>query len=235
MINTSITGRDSSMSSNSSRLSKLERYNKVGMKEYIDTNNPEVIFLDPPQTLSPLAYNCGCGIIEKVKECILRGDLIDLRSNGGNTPLMFAVYIIIIIYLQSCNGHIDIVRFLVNCGANTNVFLYCIIVFLQYKNKSGQTATDLADIYENTQIVNYLNGSRNVEDMLSSEDDMQYNRRKIDTPVRPKTTPSPRQGMRSRRVKEQYCSMTPSRRWQESRLSDRGQSFNQYKQEVHFQ
>lgn len=99
MINTSITGRDSSMSSNSSRLSKLERYNKVGMKEYIDTNNPEVIFLDPPQTLSPLAYNCGCGIIEKVKECILRGDLIDLRSNGGNTPLMFAVYIIIIIYL----------------------------------------------------------------------------------------------------------------------------------------
>lgn len=77
-------------------------------------DNP--IFLETKMTR--LQYSCSIGDLFSVKNLILEGDVIDYRSELGHTALMCA----------SVNGHIEIVRFLVNSGCNQRVY-YLFISF----------------------------------------------------------------------------------------------------------
>lgn len=72
----------------------------------------ETIFLETKMTR--LQYASSVGDLFEVKNLILEGDIIDYRSELGHTALMCA----------SVNGHIEIVRFLVNSGCNQRVFIF---------------------------------------------------------------------------------------------------------------
>lgn len=73
-----------------------------------------------------------------------------------------------------------------------------LLLLLQYKNRRGETAIELAKKYERENIVRYLSGSRNIEDMLDPSEGFispinAYSR----TPVKPRTISTQPVGGRS--------------------------------------
>lgn len=58
---------------------------------------------------------CTVGNINLIRNMVLNNADINIKSErGGNTPLMYA----------TGNGYRDIVRFLMHCGANPNVYIF---------------------------------------------------------------------------------------------------------------
>lgn len=85
---------------------------------------------------TPLEYVAGQGDIEWVKKLISMGAWVDGDSRGIITPLISAVI----------EGHIEVVNYLLDCGADIN----------RLHRRFNQTALDLALVYNHQNIIQLL-------------------------------------------------------------------------------